>query len=212
MIFSWKICHLDHRYMKFLIFNLLKFIVSFPGGSVVKNPPANAEDAGLIPGSGRYPGEGNGNPLQDSCLENSMDRGAWHVTVHGVAKSWMWLSDKTVTTRGPSSVLRQGTRIPQVTVKTQQSQNKNQGQDRSHAEFTVKTLESASKGKCENCLMGLRLLPRLLLAFQSGLWVSPVRRHLSSVGIAAAAAWSVLSPSSLCTHFAPERIPGFASF
>jgi len=75
--------------MKFLIFNLLKFIVSFPGGSVVKNPPANAEDAGLIPGSGRYPGEGNGNPLQHSCLENSMDRGAWHVTVHGVAKSWM---------------------------------------------------------------------------------------------------------------------------
>ena len=66
-----------------------KILKGFPGGSVVKNPPANAEDAGLIPGSGRYPGEGNGNPLQDSCLENSMDRGAWHVTVHGVAKSWM---------------------------------------------------------------------------------------------------------------------------
>ena len=44
---------------------------------MVKNPPANAEDAGLIPGSGRSPGEGNGNPLQYSCLENPMDRGAW---------------------------------------------------------------------------------------------------------------------------------------
>jgi len=49
----------------------------FPGGSVVKNPPANAVDLGSIPGSGRSPGEGNGNPLQYSCLENPMDRGAW---------------------------------------------------------------------------------------------------------------------------------------
>ena len=51
----------------------------FPGGSVVKNSPANAgdeRDRGLVPGSGRSPGEGNGNPLQNSCLENSMDRGA----------------------------------------------------------------------------------------------------------------------------------------
>ena len=62
----------------------------FPGGSVVKNPPANAgdaEDAGLIPGSGRSPGVGNGNLLQCSCLENSMDRGAWWLTVHGVSVS-----------------------------------------------------------------------------------------------------------------------------
>ena len=50
--------------------------VGFPGASVVENPPANAGDAGLIPGSGRSPGEGNGNPLQYSCLENPMDRGA----------------------------------------------------------------------------------------------------------------------------------------
>ena len=49
----------------------------FPGGSVVKNPPANAGDTGLIPGSGRSSGEGNGNPLQYSCLDNPMDRGAW---------------------------------------------------------------------------------------------------------------------------------------
>ena len=53
---------------------------------VVKNPPANAGDAGSIPGSGSSPGEGNGNPLQYSCLENPMDRGAWRATVHGVEK------------------------------------------------------------------------------------------------------------------------------
>ena len=53
---------------------------------MVKNLPVNAEDEGSIPGSGIYPGEGNGNPLQYSCLENPMDRGAWWVTVHEVAK------------------------------------------------------------------------------------------------------------------------------
>ena len=59
-------------------------------GLVVKNPSANSgdiKDVGLIPGLGRSPGEGNGNPLQYSCLENSMDRGAWQATVHRVAKS-----------------------------------------------------------------------------------------------------------------------------
>ena len=58
----------------------------FPRGSVVKNPPANAGDVGLIPGSGRSPGEGNGNPLQYSCLGNPMDRGGWQDTVDRVAK------------------------------------------------------------------------------------------------------------------------------
>ena len=58
----------------------------FPGGSVVMNPPASAEDAGSIPGLGRSPGEGNGNPLQYSCLENPMYREAWQATLHGVAK------------------------------------------------------------------------------------------------------------------------------
>ena len=58
----------------------------FPGCSVVKNLPANAEDAGSIPGSGRSPGEGNGNPLQYSCLGNTMDMVPWWVTVCGVAK------------------------------------------------------------------------------------------------------------------------------
>ena len=57
-----------------------------PGGSVVKNPPANAGDLGSILGSGRSPGEGNGNPLQYSCLGNPMDRGAWEDTLHGVSE------------------------------------------------------------------------------------------------------------------------------
>ena len=57
-----------------------------------KSLPASVRDAGSIPGSGRSPAEGNGNPLQYSCLENSMDRGVWRSTVHGVAKSWTQLS------------------------------------------------------------------------------------------------------------------------
>ena len=57
-----------------------------PGGSVVKNPPANVGDTGSIPGLGRSPGEGNGYPLQYSFMENSMERGAWWAAVHGVAK------------------------------------------------------------------------------------------------------------------------------
>ena len=66
----------------------------FPGGSVLKNPPVNARDTGdmgLIPGSGRSPGEGNGNTLPSSCLENLIDRGDWQATVHGVTKE----SDRT---------------------------------------------------------------------------------------------------------------------
>ena len=54
----------------------------FPGGAVVKNPPANAGDIGLMPESGKSPGEGNGKPLQYSCLGNPMDREAWWATVH----------------------------------------------------------------------------------------------------------------------------------
>ena len=60
--------------------------MGFPGGSVVKNPPANAGDMGSFPGSGKSPGEGNGNPFQYSCLGNPTDRGAWWATVHGVTK------------------------------------------------------------------------------------------------------------------------------
>ena len=73
----------------------LKWILGFPGGSEVKASACNVGDLGSIPGSGRSPGEGNGNPLQYSCLENPMDRGAWQATVHGVAKSWTRLSDFT---------------------------------------------------------------------------------------------------------------------
>ena len=63
------------------------------GGSDGKESPCNAEDPGVNPGSGRSPGVGNENPLQYSCLENSMDRGAWWATVHGVIKSQTRLSD-----------------------------------------------------------------------------------------------------------------------
>ena len=59
----------------------------FPGDTVVKNPPANTGDAGLIPGSGRFLAGENGNPLQYSSLGNPKDRGAWQATVHGVTKS-----------------------------------------------------------------------------------------------------------------------------
>ena len=66
----------------------------FPGGSVIKNLPANAgeEDVGLTPESGRFPGVGNSNPLQYSCLENSMDRGAWWSIVHRAERSQTQLS------------------------------------------------------------------------------------------------------------------------
>ena len=64
---------------------LNKFYLGLPGGSAGKEP--NAGGSGLIPGSGRFPGEGNGNLLQYSCLENSMDRGAWWSTVSGVSKN-----------------------------------------------------------------------------------------------------------------------------
>ena len=63
---------------------------------MVNNPPAKAgdiRDAGSMPGSGKAPGGGPGNPLQHSCLDNPMDRGAWRVIVHGVTKSWAGLSD-----------------------------------------------------------------------------------------------------------------------
>ena len=70
---------------------------SFPGGSEVKASASNVGNPGSIPGSGRSPGEGNGNPLQYSCLENPMDGEAWWATVHGVAKSRTRLSDFTFT-------------------------------------------------------------------------------------------------------------------
>ena len=65
------------------VFSILVF-----GVLVSKDSACNAEDSGLIPGLGRSSGEGNGNPLQYSCPENPIDRGAWQAIVHGVAKSW----------------------------------------------------------------------------------------------------------------------------
>ena len=70
-----------------LLFENIVVEWGFPGGSVVKTLPANAGDLDSIPGSGRSPGEGNGNPLQYSCLGSPMDRGAWWATVHGVVES-----------------------------------------------------------------------------------------------------------------------------
>ena len=70
-----------------VIWHHFYFTQGYPGGSVVKNLPANVGDTGLIPGSGRSPGEGNGNPFWYSCLENPMDRGVWQATVHRVAKN-----------------------------------------------------------------------------------------------------------------------------
>ena len=68
-------------------------ILGFPGGSEVQASACKAGDPGSIPGSGRSPGEGNGNPLQDSCLENPMDRGAWGAIVYGVTKGRTQLRD-----------------------------------------------------------------------------------------------------------------------
>ena len=75
-------------YWRFSHFTLLVMYNSiFPGGSHGKESACNAGDLGLISGLGRSPGEGNGYPLQYSCLENPIDRGAWWTTVHGVARS-----------------------------------------------------------------------------------------------------------------------------
>ena len=79
---------------------------SFPGGSDGKPSACSAGDLGSTPGLGRSPGEGNGNPLQYSCLENPMDRGAWRATVHGVAKSQTQLSNFTFTSLGNPHLLK----------------------------------------------------------------------------------------------------------
>ena len=70
--------------------------MGFPGGKLIKNPPANAgdkTDRGLVPGSGRSPGVGYSDSLQYFCLENTMDRGDWQATVHEVTKNRIWLSN-----------------------------------------------------------------------------------------------------------------------
>ena len=83
--------------------------MGFPGGSDGKESACNAGGPGLIPGSGGSPGEGNGNPLQDSCPENSMDRGAWWATDHGTANSQTRLS---VCVHTHTHTQTHGTKIP----------------------------------------------------------------------------------------------------
>ena len=87
------IIHITFHSMVPVYHYLLEFHWASLVAQVVKNLPANEGVMGLIPGSGRYPGKGNGNPLQYSCLENSMDRGAWRATVHAVTQSWTQMSD-----------------------------------------------------------------------------------------------------------------------
>ena len=84
---------MEGKNYEYFIIMYLTLLMRLPGGSVVKNPPANAGDVSSIPGSGRFPGEGNGNPLQYFFLENPMDRGDWQAMVHGVANSWTQPSD-----------------------------------------------------------------------------------------------------------------------
>ena len=93
------LCHFFQPFLRAcsqgLIWNCFYRLLHFPGGSELKASAWNAGVMGLIPGSGRSPGEGNGNPLRYSCLENPMEGGAWWATVHGVAKSRTQLSDFT---------------------------------------------------------------------------------------------------------------------
>ena len=92
-LYFWNLSSLLILWINFVVLWKLHFR-SPQVALVVKNLPANAgdiRDVGLIPGSGRSLGGGNSNPFQHSCLGNPMDRGAWQTTVHGVAKSWMWL-------------------------------------------------------------------------------------------------------------------------
>ena len=76
-----------------LYYHWYHYYWSFSGGLDSKESARNAGDLGSVPGLGRSSGGGNGNPLQYSCLENFMDRGAWRATVHGITKSWTWLSN-----------------------------------------------------------------------------------------------------------------------
>ena len=88
-IFTWVISTLSHRRNIFIMSYRKQWAAQV--ALVIKKPPASAgdvRDVSLIPGSGRSPGGGNGNPLQYSCLENPMDRGAWWATAYRVAESW----------------------------------------------------------------------------------------------------------------------------
>ena len=104
MCFTTRYWDLESRACDWLVYGCLlqiyvllphNTVEDFPGSTVVKNPPTSergTRDMGSISGSGKSPGEGNGNPLQYSCLENPKDRGAWWATVHVIPKSRTWLS------------------------------------------------------------------------------------------------------------------------
>ena len=126
---------------------------NFPDGTVVKNLPANAGDMGSIPGLGRSPEGGTGNPLQYSCQENPMDRGTWWATVLGVVKSWTWLSSwahQRVPIWQSRKILSSPllTSIPKIT-STEQPVMKKTGtyQNRSS---TTKNIKNEPKGGREN--------------------------------------------------------------
>ena len=84
-------------HLQMTLFHSFLWLSNFPGGSDCKVSAYSAGNPASIPGLGRSPGEGNGNPLQYSCLENPMDGGIWWATDHGVAKSQTWLNDFTFT-------------------------------------------------------------------------------------------------------------------
>ena len=86
------LCLLNSAFYRNHTSSILCLALGFPGGSDGNESACNVGDVGSIPGSGRSPGEGNGNPLQYSYLGNTVDRGAWRATVHGVPKGWTQLS------------------------------------------------------------------------------------------------------------------------
>ena len=91
------LCNIPHQAFVHSLGSLISCQVNIldwalPGGSGSKEFACNEGNPGLIPGLGRFPGEGNGYPLQHSCLENSMDRGAWQATIHEDANSWTQLT------------------------------------------------------------------------------------------------------------------------
>ena len=114
--------------------------LGFLGGSVVKNLPANAGDAGSTTGSGRSLGEGNGNPNQYSCLGNSMDRGAWRTTVHGVARVGQNLVTK-------QQVLLHARCHASTTVTNMRPPQRMRGEGQTHEQMLLKTVFSESTWK-----------------------------------------------------------------
>ena len=100
--FPWPVLIQIMRKCKSLRWNL-----GFPGSSACEEPAYNAGDLGLIPGPGRSPGDGHGNPLKYSCLENPHGRGAWRATVHDVAKSWAQLKQLSMHTGSSARSMEQ---------------------------------------------------------------------------------------------------------